>query len=420
MEAYLENAPCLYFVVDADGRLAAANATCHQVLGHPPGSLCGREAATIFTLATRIFIQTHLHPLLRLQHSAEEIYLSLRAADGSEVPVLINATHYPGDEQPQFHFAGIVVRRRQQFEAELIAARKAAETALHENTELQAAKQQLQEHVEQIDRQMQLAEWRASELRQINHAVTHEVQEPLRKLSVFSNMLTGQPEREGVEQMVEKIKRVTGQLRDIIQGMQQFVWLSERPLRLREVDLGRLLTLVQQQVEQDLPGTHIALQKENLLPFSADGEQLQLLLYHVLQNAVRFGKPGVPAVVKVSVAPLQRNRFRNVEGHYRYDEFIRIDITDEGTGFDPQYREQVFELFKRLHTQSGRGVGLALCRKIAGNHNGEIAIESRPGVGTTVTLVLPAVAPAAPGNIGFLHDRKANQHDAAKEDIARG
>ncbi|TCJ14433.1 PAS domain-containing sensor histidine kinase [Flaviaesturariibacter flavus] len=390
MEAYLENAPCLYFVVNAEGTLITANATCHEVLGYAPGSLDGSSATRIFTVATRIFIQTHLHPLLRLQGSAEEIYLSLCCADGSELPVLLNAR---SGAEGQFHCAGIVVRRRQQYEGELIAARKAAETALHENTELLGAGIALQQQVEEIERQMQLAEWRAAELRQLNHAVTHEVQEPLRKLSVFTTMLTELQGSEGVEEMTGKIRRVTSHLREIIQGMQQFVWVSERPLRLREVDLCHLLPLVQQQVEQDLPGAALLIEKENLLPIRADGEQLQLLLYQLLHNVVRFRKPGGTARVRVQLTPLQRNRFRNVEGHYRYDEYLRIEICDEGIGFEPQYREQVFELFKRLHTQSGRGVGLALCRKIAANHDGEITIESETGKGTTVTILLPAATP---------------------------
>ncbi|MBD0284905.1 MAG: histidine kinase, partial [Flavisolibacter sp.] len=67
----------------------------------------------------------------------------------------------------------------------------------------------------------------------------------------------------------------------------------------------------------------------------------------------------------------------------------RLQIKDNGIGFDAGYKDQVFELFKRLHPESGRGIGLALCKKIIENHNGDITIDSQEGEGTTVTILLP-------------------------------
>jgi sigma-B regulation protein RsbU (phosphoserine phosphatase) len=390
MDTYLDDAPCLFFTLNDEGLIGVANSTLCRRLGYAPSELNGIRSEKIFPVATRIFMQTHLFPLLRMQGSAEEIFITLRRQDGTDLPVLVNASRSSGEDTSSY--AGIVVQHRKEFEQELIAARNKAEAALRENTELMAARNELQQHAEELDRQMQLVMLRSNELQQFNRVVTHDVQEPLRKLSVFSNMLHENSGREDVERVVEKVRRVTGQLREIISGLQQFVWLNERPLQPATIELERLLPLVQQQLAQEFPGVRLVLCKEELVPFRADWEQLQLLFYQVLHNALRFRKDPDCAEVRVAMSIVQRNQFRSVEGKYKYVDFLRIEIEDRGIGFEPVYRERALELFKRLHPQSGRGMGLALCNKIAGNHGGDLQLDSKPGAGTCVTLLLPGAA----------------------------
>jgi phosphoserine phosphatase RsbU/P len=189
MDPYLENAPCLYFATNDAGILTEVNAALCRELGCDAASLTGTRIEDIFTLATRIFQQTHLYPLLRMQARAEEIFVTLRCTDGSELPVLLNVSRDETAAGALYRYAGIVVRQRQRFEAELIAARKTAEKALSENTALVAAKEELRRHTEELDRQIHIATRSSSELQQFNRVVTHDVQEPLRKLSVFSNLL---------------------------------------------------------------------------------------------------------------------------------------------------------------------------------------------------------------------------------------
>jgi signal transduction histidine kinase len=88
---------------------------------------------------------------------------------------------------------------------------------------------------------------------------------------------------------------------------------------------------------------------------------------------------------------LQKNQFRSVEDKYKYVEFVRLRFIDQGIGFNQEWANQVFDLFRKLHPESGRGLGLSICKKIVDNHKGMISIESKVNKGTIVTIDLPYI-----------------------------
>lgn len=392
---FLNTAPCIYFAITDEGILLDANEHLCANLGYKQQDIVGKKAELIFTLPTRIFQQTHFFPLLKMHGHAEEIFITLQKNNGEHLPVLINAERKTIEGQAISLHVGIIVHNRKKFEDELIAAKKAAEAALNENTALVQAKQALQKHAEELDQQMYLVNKQNKELKQFNRVVTHDIQEPLRKLSVFTNMLLESDEEEGQKKAVEKIKRVTEQMRSIISGLQQYVWLNDAPLNITETDTATLLSELKPQVEKDFPDVTMIIETGKLQRVYGDREQIYLLFYQLLLNAARFRKEEGKAFVAINIETLQQNKFRNVEDKYQYVNFLRIQVHDKGIGFDPRYKEQVFELFKKLHQESGRGVGLSLCKKIVENHQGSIEIDSAAGKGTTVTILLPINEPAA-------------------------
>ena len=129
MDELLDTAPCGFLAFDDGGRIVAANATLLGWLGCARGEIVGRHVENVFPPAGRIFYQSYFFPLLKLHGRAEEIYLSLRAAGGDEVPVLANAARA---ERDGAHFNDCVfvpMRQRRRFEDELLAAKKEAEDA---------------------------------------------------------------------------------------------------------------------------------------------------------------------------------------------------------------------------------------------------------------------------------------------------
>lgn len=389
MEPYLNDAPCLYFSATDDGLITEVNAALCRQLGFAKEELIGHKQDLIFTLPTRIFQQTHFFPLLKMQGHAEEIFITLQTKTKDQVPVLINAERQMTNHPPLTRYVGIIVNNRKKFEDELLAAKKAAEKALNENTALVQAKEELQKHATLLDQQIFLVNKQNAELRQFNHVVTHELQEPLRKLFVFINMLLEENNEAPIIKGLQKIKSVSEQMRAILSGLQQYVWLIETTPRRSSIQLKELVTAAVHELTQTLQEASFSLFIDEQIILDADKEQLCFLVQELLSNAVRFKKPHSPQEISVTASTIQLNQFRNINGRYHYGEFVKLEFNDNGLGFDPTYKEQVFELYKRLHTTSGRGVGLSLCKKVVESHDGTIAIDSNPGEGTTITVLLP-------------------------------
>lgn len=389
MESYLQQAPCIYFSCGDDSKIIEVNDTACQKLGYTREELEGNKAEIIFTVATRIFQQTHFFPLLKMQGHAEEVFITMLAKDKEQLPILINAKRENVNGQDISVYIGIIVPNRKKFEDELLAAKKAAEAALHENKELMEARQQLQMHVEQLDQHMQLVGKQNEELRQFNRVVTHDMQEPMRKMLMFVNMLADSQAGENEKAIAGRIKRVSEQMRAVISDLQQYIWLTETSGTYADINLNGVLAAAQEQLKKEVPDIELIIEAEDLPLLQADAEQMQLLFYHLLSNVVRFRKHGNTAHAHISGTSLMLNRFRNTKDKYKYDEVVKLVIADKGVGFDSSRKHILFGLFKRLHAESGRGVGLALCKRVVENHGGTIGIESSLNEGSVITVILP-------------------------------
>ena len=389
MNHYIDQAPCLFFSTTDDGTLSDVNDTLCIYLQYVRSDLVGKKVDSIYSLATRIFQQTHLYPLLKMQGYAEEIFVTLRTKDGSDLPVLLNATRKTVEGIFIYVYVGIVVRNRKKFEDELIAAKKAAEMALRESTALQEAQLALQQHTESLEQQIRLVKAQHDELQQFGRVVTHDMQEPLRKLSVFSSMLQKDILSEDSQKAMEKISQVLEQMGNLLSGLQQFIWLNEKQIILESIDPKQLLKGIVEQLRKDNPAVEMDIKTDKLHVFEGDQAQMQVLFYELLSNVIRFRKPGQPAQASITSNELQLNKFQHVDGRYQYESYLRITIKDTGIGFDGTYKQQIFKLFQRLHKESGRGVGLSLCKKIMDHHHGSITIDSQVNIGTTVTILLP-------------------------------
>jgi sigma-B regulation protein RsbU (phosphoserine phosphatase) len=390
MVNFYKDIPCIYFSSSVEGFIVEANESLCACLGYTREEVIGSKLESIFTLSTRIFQQTHFYPLLQLKGQAEELYITLRSKGGEEVPMLTNAVQKVNDGQTLIHFAGVTLNKRKKFEDEIIAAKKAAEKALHENTALKAAQHELQQRAEELDNQRGLTELQNRELKQFTHVATHTLQEPMRKLLLFSSQILDSEEpTTPAGATVRKIARTVEDMNAKLKGLQQYVWLTNEEFQWSEVDLFQLAELARKQLELEHPGLSILLQAEAIPGIEANSKQMLFMLKELLLNALNFRKPGSVAHVKLQASTLMLNKFRQLTEKYRYTEIVKLEITDNGIGFDDKYAEQAFELFRKLHLTAGQGIGLSLCKKIVENHNGRIAIESRKDVGTTVSIFLP-------------------------------
>jgi phosphoserine phosphatase RsbU/P len=383
MKQIIDEAPCGYFSFFDNGELYHVNSTFCELLGYEKKELEGRNVEVVFTIATKIFFQTHFFPLVKMHGHAEEIFISLLAKNGEHLPVLLNAKRDEQDGRAFTANAFIVVANRKKFEDELVAARKAAETALRENLQLVEAKKELQQHAKKLDDHIQLVNKQNSELKQLNHALTHNLREPLRKILLYTERVN--TNNNPVD--MEKLTNASEKMREVIFGLQEYVWLTDVQSRFAITDLESVVNKTREKLDSEYPG-QLIIKTETLPSIKGDLLQLQLLFYHILLNAIKFKKEAA-AKVEITATIIQRNRFRSLEDKYEYEDFVRLTFADNGIGFDPVFKEDVFELFRKLHLQKGVGMGLALCRKIVQNHSGLIEANSKVNEGTVITVSLP-------------------------------
>ncbi len=384
MDELSENAPCGIFEFSDDGKFTAVNSTMCRILEFKREELLNKSVENVFTIPTKIFFQTHLFPLLKLKGSANEIFITLKSKKDKVIPVLLNSSR--SSKTLNSSGAFIVVENRKKFEEELIEAKKVAERALSENSELKLAKADLEEHKKSLDVQITKVIGQNNELKQINHAATHTLKESIRKILLFGSRIHATPEYVTSLNDLDRLAKSTMKLSESISGLQNFMWLGEMEIDFKQVDLNEIIE--EEFIKLKSEDLNFNFECDKLPAIYADSGQMRLLFKSIFENAVRFRKNDL-VEIKVSATIVKLNQYRHLKDKYYYREFLKIDIADHGVGFDPIYKNLIFELFKKLHSGEGSGVGLALSKKIAENHGGRINADSKIDKFTVIELLLP-------------------------------
>jgi PAS domain S-box-containing protein len=231
------------------------------------------------------------------------------------------------------------------------------------------------------------------ELEDFATVASHDLQEPLRKVLVFGDRLRakfggalGDEGRDYLERMQDASRRMQKLIEDLL--MLSRVTTSGQPFTF--VPLGDLARSVVSDLEVTLEASRGRVEIEELPTIEADPIQMHQLFQNLISNGLKFRRPDVPPVVRVFAELSTRHGPQDGTGR------CRILVEDNGTGFDDKDRDQLFKVFRRLHDQReypGTGVGLAICRRIAERHGGDITARGQPGRGATFVVTLPLSQP---------------------------
>ena len=272
------------------------------------------------------------------------------------------------------------ITRRKVAELEVRDLNRTLEARVHARTqELEASQRAL----EQQNRALELTN---DELSQFAAVASHDLQEPLRTLSLHADMLLerhlGRPLDERAERHLRHIISQAGRARRLVQDVLTMTELSATP-PMGAIDLGRLLP----EVLDSLNWPESAPPVWGDLPaVSANAGQMRQLLTNLLGNALKYSEGRDLAVTVTGI---------------RTADTVTFEVADAGIGIPPEHRTHVFELFRRLHNRtptSGNGIGLAVCSKIIERHGGRIWITESAQGGTSVHFTLPA-APTPVGSV---------------------
>lgn len=357
MNDLLDEAPCGFLSFDDAGTIELANTTLARLLGYERDALIGKHVDAVFQPGTRIFYNTHFFPLLKLHGRAEEIYLTLRARSGDEVPALANASRRERGGRTLNDCVLVPMRRRRDFERELIQARRAAEEAGQAREKFLSV-------------------------------MSHELRSPLTAIVGFADLLARGvrgPVNERQLAAVERIAEAGRYMSTLIDDILTFAGLRRDGATMRVTDvlvadaIARAEALVVERAREQM----LTLVRDDVpteLSVRTDPNRLQQILLNLLTNAVKFTPSG--GTIRI--------------GAERDAERVVVSVRDTGLGIDEEMLGQIFEPFVQVHRdadetrQQGVGLGLSISRELAREMGGELTAESKLGVGSRFVLILPA------------------------------
>ncbi len=351
-EGLFESAGDSLIITDNKGRIVRANGEAERTFGYERGELAGLSVENLIPYRFRQRHQlhrAHYHAQPRTRPMGAGLDLWARRKDGTEFPVdILLGVNRIDDEVMTLS----VIRD--------ITASKRAQQAL-------------------TDRAQELARSN-SDLESFAYVASHDLQEPLRMVSSYTQLLgeryRGKLDSEADEFIGYAVDGAT-RMQALIQDLLNYSRVARKAVQMEAVDCTVVLARALNNLEVAVRESGAEVSTGGLPVVKGDASQLAQLFQNLIGNAIKFRGPEQPAV-RISA---------ELNGDWTFC------VRDNGIGMDPRQQERIFGMFQRLHTRQeypGTGIGLAVCKRVVERHGGRIWVESEAGKGSSFFFTLPA------------------------------
>src|SRR5579862_2665327 len=260
---------------------------------------------------------------------------------------------------------------------------------IHEMKMAQEALHQSEEKLRQFTAQLERSN---RELADFASVAAHDLQEPLRKIIVFGEQLREKNAATLAQDSADclaRMQKAAGRMQMLINDLLAFSRVTTKAQPFTSVNLAETASGVLEDLEGRIELVKGRVEVGPLPVIDAEPLHMRQLLQNLIGNALKFRRPEEPPVVKVEARIIS-------DPATPEKKLCRLTVSDNCIGFDEKYLDRIFNVFQRLHTRheyEGTGMGLAIVRKIALYHGGDITAKSKPGEGSTFILTIPAVHP---------------------------
>ena len=393
-------APVGYVTVDEQGLIREANLTAASQLGTERARL-GKSVFPSYVLEQdKEKFRLHIARVFKTRER-QTCEARLRARDGEEFYARLESIFVETANGRCLCRTSIIdISRSKIAEQELQRTHDEMEKQVEERTaELAEAnkllRQEIAEHrraQEDLKINMEKLERSSQELQHFAFSASHDMQEPLRKIQTFGNMIKKRSPgvlddqgRDYLERMVNSARRMS----DMVRGLLNYSRVSTMAEPFTPVDLTGVTNAAANSMGKLAKEADATFEIGDLPTLNADPDQMLQLFQHLIENALKFRSEKKPLIKIYS---------KNVEdpersGKRTGKQYFAIFVEDNGIGFDECYLDRIFTLFQRLHGRNafeGTGMGLPVCRRIVERHHGSITARSTPGQGATFIITLPS------------------------------
>ncbi|MDX2099077.1 MAG: ATP-binding protein [Leptolyngbyaceae cyanobacterium bins.59] len=317
---------------------------------------------------------------LQTQGKLRDYEANLQKHHGGKILCRISAELIQVGEQVCLLSAIEDITERRQAERMILQINEELEQRVQERTvELTQATEQLQLLNQELQRSNQ-------ELEQFAYVASHDLQEPLRAVTGYTQLLMSEYHDrfdETAQSYAEFVIDGAKRMQVLIQDLLAYSRVGTRGKVFADADCNKVVQEAIRNLQVAIRESQASITVNELPTLQADQNQLIQLFQNLIGNAIKFCKTGNPCI--------------QIRATQRETDFL-FEVEDNGIGIKSQYLDRIFEVFKRLHTRReypGTGIGLAICKKIVLRHGGQIWAESTPGQGTTFFFTIPP----------YLHDQ---------------
>ncbi len=256
----------------------------------------------------------------------------------------------------------------------------------------QQTEDQLRSYDSQLRGQIRQLEASNEELERFAFVASHDLQEPLRKIQSFSNLITDRYSNlfdTDSMMFMGKISNSAERMSKLIKDLLNFSRISSHREDFQSVPLSEIVQRILDDQELRIKGLDVRVEVGSLPVVDGIPSQMDHLFNNLISNALKFIRQDVQPLLRIQMQSINGSDYTDLNPGRLYYE---ITIEDNGIGFDEKYLDHIFKVFQRLHGKStfeGTGIGLAICKRVVMYHHGYITARSKPNEGTTFVVILP-------------------------------
>ncbi len=239
--------------------------------------------------------------------------------------------------------------------------------------------------------QNEVLERKNHELTTFTNIASHDLKEPLRKIQMFTNLISQSPVELTGKTLVyfNKINQQSNRMQVLIESVLRYAQTDNNQFGFQTTNLNEVSSIALESLSEKIKEENARIRIQELPTLYANPNQMEQLFINLIDNGLKYARKDVSPVLEINVSKIDEPRVSDHAPRLHW----KIDFCDNGIGFDEVYAGKIFVIFQRLHSKeeyTGTGIGLAICKKIVENHGGSISAKSILGTGSVFSVILPA------------------------------